>query len=505
MIEQKKGAESNKENKLDLINAIALKRGFFWPSAEIYGGKAGLFSYGHLGKAIKSNFENSWRNFFIKRGENCYEIEYSNILPEQVFLASGHLENFNDPFVECKKCHFRFRADQFIEDSLKINAGEKSLDELNLIITKNKLKCPNCKSSELESPKWFNMMFPIQIGATGSKDLAYLSPETAQGAFLAFKREFEATRKKLPLGIGIIGKAFRNEISPRQMFFRLREFSQAELQIFFDSNQINKIDERVWKEISKEDLQVLPQNQKDKIKKFINIKIDELNKKYDIPKFYLFQMYKMQKFYLDILNFPKDKFRFRELNEKERAFYNKIHWDIEAYFDLFEDFKELGGIHYRTDHDLLGHQTISKENLEVFYDEKKFIPHVIELSLGVDRNILAFLDLFFKEEKQNERTIFLFPDVLSPIFVCVFPLVNKEKMPERAEEIYNNLKEKTTVFYDDSGSIGKRYRRADEIGVKYCITVDGETLKDKTVTIRDRDTMKQKRVKISDLIKELNL
>ncbi len=503
MAEQKTNQSPNTENNFELINAIALKRGFFWPSAEIYGGKAGLFSYGHLGKTLKSNFENSWRKFFIKNSENCYEIEYSNILPEQVFLASGHLENFNDPFVECKKCHFRFKADQFLEDSLKINASEKSIEDMSSLIIKNKLKCPNCKSPELEPPKWFNMMFPIQIGATGSKDLAYLSPETAQGAFLAFKREFEATRKKIPLGIGIIGKAFRNEISPRQMFFRLREFSQAELQIFFDPDKIDKIDEKIWKEISKSELQIL--SQKEKIKTFNNVKILDLHKRYNIPKLYLFQMYRMQKFYLDILQFPKEKFRFRELGEKERAFYNKIHWDIEAYFDLFGEFKELGGIHYRTDHDLSGHQKISKENLEVFYEEKRFIPHVIELSLGIDRNILAFLDLFFKEEKQNERTIFSFPDKLTPILVCVFPLVNKEGMPEKAEEIYNILKNQTTVFYDDSASIGKRYRRADEIGVKYCITVDGDTIKNKTVTIRDRDSMKQRRVKISELVKELGI
>ncbi len=499
--------DNNKQefSKIELINAIALKRGIYWPSAEIYGGKAGLYSYGHIGKALKSNFEKLWKQFFIKDNDNCYEIEYSNILPEQVFAASGHLANFNDPLIECKKCHFRFRADQFIEDNLKINAGEKTIEEMNDIIIKNKLKCPNCKSNDFDSVKWFNMMFPVQIGATG-KDMAYLAPETAQGAFLAFKREFEATRKKLPLGIGIIGKAYRNEISPRQMFFRLREFSQAELQMFFDSDEINNLDDKIWKEISKSELQLMFNSEKtDKKNNFENVKIEDLNKKHKIPKFYLLQMYKMQKFYLEILKFPKDKFRFRELGEKEKAFYNKIHWDIEVYFDIFNEFKELGGIHYRTDHDLIGHQKTSKENLEVFFNEKKFIPHVIELSLGIDRNILSFLDLFFKEEKESDRTIFSFPDSLAPILVSVFPLVNKEGMPEKAQEIYNILKEKTTVFYDDSGSIGKRYRRADEIGVKYCITIDGDGLKDKTVTIRDRDSMKQQRVKISELGKELGI
>ena len=482
--------------KLDKITAIALKRGFFWPTAEIYGGKAGLYSYGHLGKAVKNNFENLWRSYFLSF-ENSYEIDSSIILPEQVFIASGHLEHFNDPLIECKTCHFRFRADQFIEDNLKIRAEELTPEEMSDLIKKNKLKCPKCKSWHLGQVKWFNMMFPVSMGAVGIKDLAYLTPETAQSSYLSFKREFDAARKKLPLGIAIIGKAFRNEISPRQLFFRLREFTQAELQIFFDPDEINKLNKEEWKEISKYKLILLAQKQKTQKE----ISCEEANKKLKIPKFYLKAMVLVQKFYLEKLKIPKKMFLFRELSKKERAFYNKIHWDIELYLETLGGFKEIGGVHYRTDYDLLGHEKHSKENLHIFYNNKKFIPHVLELSFGVDRNIWALMDIFFKEEK--ERTLFSFPRTISPIDIAVFSLVSREGMPEKAKEVYNIIKQNFSCFYDESGAIGRRYRRQDEIGTPYCITIDSQTLKDDTVTIRERDSMKQKRIKISNLLTAL--
>ena len=241
--------------KLDEITAIALKRGFFWPTAEIYGGKSGLLTYGHLGKAMKNKFENLWRKHFIKTNENYYEIESAVILPETVFIASGHLEHFNDPLVECKTCHYRFRADKFIEDNLKINAEELTIKKMSDLIRKNKLKCPKCGSWHLSEVKWFNMMFPIQLGTVGVKDLAYLTPETAQASYLAFKREFDATRKKLPLGLAIIGKAFRNEISPRQLITRMKEFHQAELQIFFDPEKIDECGE--WESIESKKIKVI--------------------------------------------------------------------------------------------------------------------------------------------------------------------------------------------------------------------------------------------------------
>jgi len=483
--------------KLNKITAIALKRGFFWPTAEIYGGKSGLLTYGHLGKAMKNKFENLWKKHFINNNENCYEIESVVILPEQVFIASGHLEHFNDPLIECKTCHYRFRADLFIKNKLNIKTEELTPEEMSDIVRKNKLKCPKCSSWHLSEAKWFNMMFPIQLGAVGVKDLAYLTPETAQASYLAFKREFEATRKKLPLGLAIIGKAFRNEISPRQLITRMKEFHQAELQIFFDPDEINKIDKEEWKEISKYKLIVSPQKEK----KAKEMSCEELNKKLKLPKFYLKNLVMTQKFYLDQLKIPKEKFRFRELGEKEKAFYNKIHWDVELFFETMGEFREIGGIHYRTDHDLSGHEKQSKENLKIFYNNKKFIPHVIEISIGIDRTLWAFMDIFFKEEK--ERTLFSFPISLSPIDMAIFPLVIKEEMPEKAKEIYKILKNDFSCFYDESGAIGRRYRRQDEIGTPYCITIDSQTLKDDTATVRERDTMKQKRIKIETLLTEI--
>lgn len=487
--------------KLEKITAIALKRGFFWPTAEIYGGKAGFYSYGHLGKALKMKFEQAWRSHFLSSCENCYEIESSTILPEQVFKASGHLAHFHDPLIECKTCHFRFRADQLIEDVLKIKAEELTTEEMSDLIRKNKLKCPKCKSWHLSEAKWFNMMFPVELGAVGIKDMAYLAPETAQATYLAFKREFEATRKKLPLGIAIIGKAYRNEISPRQLFFRLREFTQAELQLFFDPNEIDKLEDKKWKETLKYKLQLLPQSEKKGKKDFIELTCADANKKLKLPKLYVNGLALIQKFYLEKLGIPKALFRFRELSEKEKAFYNKLHWDIELKLETLGGFKEIGGLHYRTDYDLSKHEKYSKENLHIFYNNKKFIPHVLEFSFGIDRNIWTLLDIFYKEEK--ERALFAFPSIISPIDVAVFPLVNREGMPEKAKEVYDMLRQDFSCFYDDSGSIGRRYRRMDEAGCPFCITIDSQTFKDDSVTIREISSMKQKRVKISELKQKL--
>ncbi|MEM1577656.1 MAG: glycine--tRNA ligase [Candidatus Pacearchaeota archaeon] len=481
--------------KLELINGIALKRGFFMQSAEIYKGKAefsGLFSYGHLGKLMKLKFENLWRNFFLKLHDNFHEIEGSCILPKKVFEASGHLENFNDPLVECKNCGFRFRADHFIEDELGINVTSLSLEEMTRIIKQNKLKCPKCNSQNLSDVEFFNMMFPLSLGVLSKEINAYLTPETAQQAYLAFKRQFEALRRKLPLGLAVIGKVFRNEISPRQSFFRLREFTQAELQIFIAPEMLDEDILGIWNEIKDKDIIVKRVNDKE-AKKY---KLKELAN--DYKKLYLSFMYKIQEFYLDKLKIPIEKFRFRELSEEERAFYNKAHFDIELFIETLNGFKEVAGLHYRSDYDLSRHQKFSKEKLEVLWNNKKIIPHVIELSFGVDRNIYAFLDIFFKKEK--ERNLFSFPLAIAPIDIAVFPLVNRDGLNEKAKEVYNMLKYWFKCYYDEADSIGRRYRRQDEIGTPFCITIDYETLEDNTVTIRDRDSMKQERIKIENLI-----
>jgi glycyl-tRNA synthetase len=479
------------ESKQDKIMSIATKRGFFFPSGEIYNSKSGFWTYGHLGTILKHKFENIWRTYFLNLDENYYEIEDTNILAKEVFKSSGHLEHFSDPLTECKKCHFRFRADELIEDETGLKVDGLKDYELDKLIKENRLKCPRC-GSELDKVKFFNMMFDLKVGSTG-EDIMYLRPETAQSPYISFKREFLAVRERLPLGLAVIGKAFRNEISPRQGFFRLREFTQAELQIFFDPEKINEY--KNWNEVKNYKLRVFL-NEKKKIEEF---SCEHCNRILRLPKFYVYHLAKIQQFYLNVLKIKKEKFRFRELSEKERAFYNKLHFDIELELETLKGFKEIGGLHYRSSHDLTRHQEGSGEKLEVNINGKKFIPHVLELSFGVDRNIWALLDLFYDEDK--ERQMFKLPFNLVPIEVAVFPLVDKDKLPEKALEVYTLLKDDFGVLFDNKGSIGRMYRRVDEIGVPAMITIDHQTLKNKTVTLRERDTMKQIRVKIKDLNK----
>ncbi|HLC85897.1 MAG TPA: glycine--tRNA ligase [Candidatus Nanoarchaeia archaeon] len=484
--------------KSEKILDIATKRGFVYPSAEIYGSKAGFWTYGSLGTKIKHKWENIWRKSFLSLNTNFYEIDDCNIMPKKVFESSGHLKHFNDTMTECEKCHSRFRADQIVEDTLKIDVGSLKEKELTILIRENKIKCLNCKGN-LSEARFFNIMFgPFKVGVTG-EDEVYLRPESAQSPYLAFKREFEATRRRLPLGLAVVGNAFRNEISPRQGFFRLREFSQAELQIFFDPERVNEHES--FNKVKNYNLIIFSD------KKLKKISCKEMNEKLKFPKFYVYHMVKVQEFYLNIMQIPEKLFRFRELDSNERAFYNKIHFDVELNLESLGGWKEVSGVHYRGDYDLGGHQLGSGEKLEVTIDEagkvKRFIPHVLELSFGVDRNIWALLDIFYKEEK--ERTLFSFPSNLTPLDAAVFPLVNKEKLPDFSENIFNVLlSEGFTVFYDDSGSIGKRYRRQDEIGTKLCLTADFDSLKNEDVTIRDRDTMNQVRIKSKDLKSVLN-
>lgn len=408
----------------DILN-IATKRGFFFPSGEIYGAKAGFWTYGHLGTMMKHKFENLWKNYFLKLNDNYFEIEDVNILSEEVFKSSGHLKHFTDP--------------------LKDEKG---------------------------NVKQFNMMIGVKVGVTGD-EMMYLRPETAQSPYISFKREFMALREKLPLGLAIIGKAFRNEINPRQGFYRLREFTQAELQIFFEEGNFvvdfNKIKNYKLRILNKE------------------IKCSELK----LPKFYIYHLAKIQQFYLDVLKMPKDKFRFRGLDEKERAFYNKIHYDIELDIESFGGWKEMGGLHYRGDYDLKNHK------VSVNYNGKNIYPHVLELSFGVDRNIWGLMDVFYRKEK--ERELLMIPYKLSPINITILPLVNKGDLEEIAKKIFNDLKSDFDCFYDNSGSIGRRYARNDEIGTSFCITIDYDSLKKKDVTIRIRDTTKQIRVKIKNI------
>lgn len=475
---------------LEKIYEIARRRGFFFVSSEIYGGLSGFYDYGPIGTLIKKNIENLWREFFLSLNDNFYEIETSLIMPEKVFIASGHVKNFVDPVVSCSKCKKEFRADHLIKDMLGISVEGKSVEELNNLIKKNNIRCPYC-SGELEDVHFVNMMFPVEVGIK-KRAKGYLRPETAQGSYVNFSRIFEVTRRKLPLGLAIIGKAFRNEISPRQLLIRQREFTQAELQIFFAPERIDECEE--WESIEAKEIRVLLSSESRERKvtcKYLNSR--------GIPQFYLYWLVKAQEFFLEKLKIPEERFRFRELSEEEKAFYNKIHFDCEIFFESLGEFKEVGGIHYRTDHDLKGHEKFSKKSQKVFYQERSFIPHVIEVSFGIDRIFLALMDVFYVDDKKRGWSWFKFTPKIAPYLAAVYPLVRRDEIERKAKEIYNDLKHCFPCIFDVSGSIGKRYARADEIGVPFSITVDYQTLEDGTVTIRDRDSTQQKRIKIEEI------
>ena len=404
-----------------------------------------------------------------------------------------------DPVVRCRKCGNTERADHIIEDALHENFEGASLERMNQIIKEHNIRCPKCKGP-LEETGILNMMFPLNVGTGEESRKAYLSPETAQGAYINFKLEFESLRRKLPMGLAIIGKAYRNEISPRNVLIRQREFTQAELQVFFDPDTIGNHPR--FHEVEHYKLRVFPAKDRES-GKIEEIPAGEVVSRLGLPKFYVYHMARIQQFYLDVLRLPREIFRFRQLTDEEKAFYNKYHWDIELNLESLGGFKEVAGLHYRTDHDLVGHQKVSGQSQEVNIEGKKFIPHVLELSFGVDRNIYALFELSIVEEKvegKEPRDVLMFPRLVSPLDAGIFPLVNKDGLPEKAREIQSLLKEYGfVVFYDSSGSVGRRYRRIDEIGVAAGITIDYESLEHHDVTLRDRDSMKQVRVKISEL------
>ncbi len=476
------------------------KKGFMYPSSEIYGGIAGLYDYGHLGTKLKHNFEKLWREFFLGLDDNFVEIEAANIMHENVFKASGHLENFSDPLVSCSKCDFSERADHFIQSKTKTRHEGLSPEQLTVLIEKNKLVCPKCQS-KLKPVSVMNMMFPVQLG-TGKGYRGFLRPETAQSPFVNFKLQYELQRKKLPLGLAVIGKAYRNEISPRNFVLRQREFTQAELQIFFNPAKINE--HKYFDLIKNYKIRTLLVSDR-KEDQVVERSAQELLKS-GLPQFYIYHLAKIQEFYFEVLKIPKEKLRFYQLDEKEKAFYNKYHFDIEIELQEF-GFTEVGGLHYRTNHDLSGHEKVSGQKMEIFDEESasKFIPHVLELSFGVDRNVYSLLDLNYDDDKQRGNVVLHLPSRLAPFFCAVFPLVkNKPELVAKAEEVYSQLKKHFSCLYDEAASVGRRYARADEMGIKYCITVDFESLEDHAVTVRDRDSTQQERVKLSRLLERLS-
>ncbi len=467
------------------VMSLSVRRGFLWPAVDLYGGFAGFYDYGHNGALLRRHWEDAWLEHFLGLNDNYYLIDTSTILPEAPLKASGHVDHFTDLLVTCSRCGESYRADHLLEAATHQEHEGLTAAEIDAKLKEAGVRCPKCKG-ELGPARPFNMMFPLGVGPTG-KDAAFLRPETAQGAFLNFRREFEALRRKLPMGLAIVGRAYRNEISPRQGTYRMREFLQAELQIFFDPAAfagqvpyaaVADIPVRLCWSAEKNEPTAHELAAKDLVS-------------HGLPSWYVYHLVQVQRFYLDVVRIPRERFRFAELDEKERAFYNKIHFDIQVNQDSLGGFKEVGGVHYRTDHDLGGHEAGSHQKQTVTVGTAKLVPHVLELSFGVDRNVWALLDLDYSP---GERATLHLPPRLAPVGVAVFPLVNKDGLPERAEALYDALRKHVAAFFDDAGSIGKRYARMDEIGTAFCVTVDHETLEGKGVTLRDRDSQKQVRV-----------
>ena len=429
--------------KLDDIVSLAKRRGFIYQGSEIYGGLAGTWDYGPLGVALKRNIESLWWKMFVEDRDDIYGVDAAILMSKKVWEASGHATGFNDPMIECLNCHSRLRQDH-IENN----------------------KCPVCgKEGVFSEPRQFNMMFKTNVGPVeDDNSLSYLRPETAQGIFTNYKNVLDSFYPDIPFGIAQIGKAFRNEISPRDFVFRSREFEQMEIEYF-----------------------VHPDKWKEEFEKWVK------------------NVYE----FLEAIGMPKDKVHELEVPDEDRAHYSKRTIDFE--FDYPIGRKELLGLAYRTDFDLSNIQKATGKSMEYRPKEgsKPFLPHVIEPSFGVERAIMAVLVSAYAEDEQNgEKRAFLkLPAHLAPVKVAVSPLLkNKPELVEKAKEVYGMLKKEFgNVMWDDNGNIGKRYRRQDEIGTPHCVTIDFQTLDDKTVTVRNRDTTEQKRSGIDKLAQSIVL
>jgi len=484
------------------VMQISLRRGIFFPAAEIYSPVSGIYDLGPVGKAIKERIIRLWRNIFIERN-GFLELETSLILPEPVLKASGHLDHFTDPVTTCRFCGSKFRADHLLEDFGFSTAG-KTVDEINSFLKKETIKCPTCGKNGFSEITFFNLMFKTNIGPVEGNP-GYLRPETAQGIYLAFPRLFRVYGK-LPIAIGQVGKSFRNEISPRQGFLRLREFTQMELEYFFDPANPTIPG---FEKISNMKIPVLTHQAQTNIREKgkgeveINIKPEILTLQEIVNKGMTNQI--MAYFLGLTYEFYQrcgigDKVWFRHLFNDEIPHYSGGNFDPEV--ETSYGRIELAGIAYRTDYDLKSHSQLSGKDLSVTLpDGRKIIPHVVEPSLGVERLLWAILEHSYRPKDEiHDWEWFDLPVELSPYDVAVFPLMKKDGLAEKAQEITAYLREQgLTVLYDESGSIGKRYARSDEIGMKWAVTIDYDTLKDNTVTLRDRNTAQQIRIRIDEI------
>lgn len=459
---------NNSENGMEKIVSLCKRRGFVFPGSEIYGGMANSWDYGPYGTELKKNIADVWWKTFVQNRDDMVGIDSAIITNPKVWEASGHVTGFNDPLVDCRKCKERHRGDKLLENKIGVEETAKiALEEVGKKLNELKIQCPACKAVDWTDARKFNLLFETSIGViTDKKNTAYLRGETAQGIFINFKNILNTTRKKLPFGIAQIGKAFRNEITPGNFIFRTREFEQMEIEYFIRP----------------------PKNDEDWKKPF-----EEWQEE-------------VKRFFKEDLGLSDEHMRWRRHDDNERSFYSKDTYDVEYDYPSL-GWGELFGFAYRTDYDLSQHIKYSGADLTYMDEEgNKFVPHCIEPSFGLTRTLLSVLCESYSEETIGDETRILlkFPKHLAPIKAAVFPLLkNKPELVAKAKEIHESLKPLFMTEFDDNGNIGKRYRRQDEIGTPYCVTVDFDTLEDNSVTVRDRDTMKQERVKIEELQKYL--
>ena len=450
---------------MEKVVNLCKNRGFIFPGSEIYGGLANTWDYGPLGVELKNNIKRAWWQKFVTENKLNVGLDAAILMNPQTWVASGHLAGFSDPLMDCRECHERFRADKLIEDWCAENnyTLEKPIDafthaEMKAFVDEHKLACPTCGKHNFTDIRQFNLMFKTFQGVTeDAKNTVYLRPETAQGIFTNFVNVQRTTRKKMPFGIAQIGKSFRNEITPGNFIFRVREFEQMELEFFCKPGT-------------------------------------------DLEWFSYWRSFCRD--WLLAIGLKEERIRLRDHDPEELCFYSKATTDFEYLFPF--GWGELWGVADRTDYDLTQHQNTSGKDLSYFDQEtnERYIPYVVEPSLGVERTVLAVLcnayeDQVLDAEKNDVRTVLHLHPTLAPFKAAILPL--SKKLGEKADEIYSELIKKFPVDYDESGSIGKRYRRQDEIGTPFCVTVDFDTLEDNAVTVRDRDTMEQVRIPISEL------
>ena len=451
---------ASEATKMDKIVSLAKQRGFVFPSSEIYGGLANVYDYGPLGAELLKNLREMWWNTFVHGRRDVVGLESQILMHPRVWEASGHVEGFSDPQIDCKECKHRFRADHLVEQGMPdIDPDEFDNAGLEELVQSNEIKCPNCGAYDWTGVRDFNLLFDTHIGSTADEtNKVYLRPETAQGMYVQFKNVLDSTRATVPFGIGQIGKVFRNEITKGKFIFRTLEFEQMELQYFIHEDE--------WKE--------------------------------------QFEEWRMQveKWYTQVLNIDQAKFRWRPHHPDKLAHYAKQAEDYE--YEFSTGFAEVSGLHYRTDFDLKTHQEHSGQSLEYQdrHSDEKYIPHVVESTYGITRNLLMLLDHAYTEEQVGDetRTVLRLPTWAAPYKVAVLPLSKKEELTVVAEPLADELSQRFSVDYDVTQSIGKRYRRQDEIGTPLCVTVDFDSLEDKQVTIRERDTMQQDRVPLDSLV-----